>query len=369
MKEKKPFDFWLFLTVLILLSLGLVMVFSASAPTAYSKYNDIYKIVKKQLVFALLGIAAMIVVANYDYHKYGRRTILALMGGTVVLLILVLIPGIGTQANGSWRWIYIAGIPFQPSELAKLALILFLSYFLAKRKKPLDSLFKDLFPYLFVVGIIAGLLMLETHLSATIIIISISVVILFVAGAKIMHFVILGVPVAAALVVVINFTDYMTKRINSWLDPWSDSMGTGWQTTQSLYAIGSGGLFGKGLGQSMQKQLYIPEPYNDYIFSILSEELGYVGVIAVLLLFGIFIWRGIKIALNAPDTYGSLIAAGITSLFAVQSLFNIAVVTNTVPPTGVSLPFFSSGGSSLLLFMVEVGILLNISKYSKYERF
>lgn len=369
MKVKKPFDFWLFLTVLILLSLGLVMVFSASAPTAYSKYNDIYKIVKKQLVFALLGIVAMIVVANYDYHKYGRKSVLALMGGSIVMLILVLIPGIGTKLNGSWRWIYIAGIPFQPSELAKLALILFLSYFLSKRKRPLDSLFKDLFPYLLVVGIIAGLLMLETHLSATIIMISISVIILFVAGAKLRHFAILGVPVAAALIVVVNFTDYMTKRINSWLDPWSDLKGAGWQTAQSLYAIGSGGLFGKGLGQSMQKQLYIPEPFNDYIFSILAEELGYVGVVAVLLLFGIFIWRGIKIALNAPDMYGSLVAAGITSLFAVQSLFNIAVVTNTVPPTGVSLPFFSYGGSSLLLFMVEVGILLNISKYSKYERF
>jgi cell division protein FtsW len=369
MKSKKPFDFWLFLTVLILLSLGLVMVFSASAPTAYSKYNDIYKIVKKQLVFALIGIVAMIVMSNYDYHKFGKKTVLALMGGSVILLILVLIPGIGYKANGARRWIYIAGIPFQPSEMAKLALILFLSYFLAKRKRPMDSFFKDLLPYLLAVGVIVGLLMLEPHLSATIIMISIAVIVLFVGGAKTRHFAILGVPVVAALIVVINFTDYMTKRINSWLDPWSDSMGTGWQTIQSLYAIGSGGLFGKGLGQSMQKQLYIPEPYNDYIFSILAEELGYVGVAAVLLLFGIFIWRGIKIALNAPDTFGSLIAVGITALFAVQSLFNIAVVTNTVPPTGVSLPFFSSGGSSLLLFMVEVGILLNVSKYSKYERF
>jgi cell division protein FtsW len=164
------------------------------------------------------------------------------------------------------------------------------------------------------------------------------------------------------------FTDYMTSRIRSFIDPWSDLQGEGWQTVQSLYAIGSGGIFGRGLGQSMQKFLYIPEPHNDYIFSILAEELGYIGVLAVLLLFLIFIWRGIKIAMNAPDVYSSLIATGITALIAVQSLFNVAVVTNSIPPTGVSLPFFSSGGSSLVFFMVEAGILLNVSRYSNYER-
>lgn len=368
MKEKKPFDFWLFMTVLVLLSLGLIMVFSASAPTAEKEYKDIYFIIKKQLRFALLGVAAMLLAANYDYRKYGRKTVLALMGASVVMLILVLIPGIGREVNGSWRWIYFGSIPFQPSELAKLALILFLSFYLSKRKKPLNTLFGDLMPYLFVIGLISLLLLLETHLSATIIMISLSVIILFVAGAKVRHFLIMATPVGAVLVAVISFTDYMTPRINSYLNPWSSPRGEGWQTIQSLYAIGSGGLFGRGLGQSMQKFLYIPEPHNDYIFAILAEELGYIGVIAVLLLFMIFIWRGIKIAVHAPDVYSSLIATGITSLIAVQSLFNVAVVTNTVPPTGVSLPFFSSGGTSLVLFMIEVGILLNISRYSNYER-
>jgi len=368
MKDKKPFDFWLFIAVLILLSLGLVMVFSASAPTAEKEYKDIYYIIKKQLRFAVLGLAALLFTANYNYQNYGKKTVSALMGVTVIMLILVLIPGIGKEVNGSWRWIYFGSIPFQPSELSKLALILFLSFNLSKRKKPLDSLFGDLMPYLFIVGLISLLLLRETHLSATIIIISISVIILFVAGAKIRHFLILAAPVGALLIAIISFTDYMTSRISSYLDPWSNPRGEGWQTIQSLYAIGSGGLFGRGLGQSMQKFLYIPEPHNDYIFAILAEELGYVGVVAVLLLFLIFIWRGIKIAVHAPDTYGSLVAAGITSLIAVQSLFNIAVVTNTVPPTGVSLPFFSSGGTSLVLFMVEVGILLNISRYSNYER-
>jgi len=367
MKDKKPFDFWLFITVLILLSMGLIMLFSASAPTAENDYDDIYYFIGKQLRFAVIGVVAMLLAANYDYHKYGRKTVLALMGASIVLLILVLIPGIGNEINGSWRWIYI-GFAFQPSEMAKLALILFLSYYLSKRKKPLESLFGDLMPYLFVVGLIAVLLLLEIHLSQTIIMISLSIIILFVAGAKIKHFLILAAPVCAVLVAVISFTDYMAPRINSFLNPWSSPLDEGYQTIQSLYAIGSGGLFGRGLGQSMQKYLYLPFSYNDYIFAVLAEELGFVGVIAILLLFMIFIWRGIKIAVHAPDVYGSLIATGVTGLIAVQSLFNVAVVTNTVPPTGVSLPFFSSGGTSLVFFMVEVGILLNISRYSSYER-
>ncbi len=368
MKDKKPFDFLLFITVLILLSMGLIMVFSASAPTAEKEYGNIYFYINRQLIFAAIGMAAMLLAANYDYHKIGRKTVWALLGVSVVLLILVLIPGVGSESNGSWRWIVIAGFRFQPSELAKMGLILFFSFNLSRRRKSLDSFFGDLLPYLFVLGVIAALLLLEIHLSATIIMIAVAMIVLFAAGAKIRHFAVLVVPVAVLVGAVITFTDYMTPRINSWLNPWSNPRGEGWQTIQSLYAIGSGGVFGRGLGQSMQKFLYIPEPHNDYIFPILAEELGFVGVLAVLLLFMIFIWRGIKIAVHAPDTYGCLIASGITALIAVQSLFNVAVVTNTVPPTGVSLPFFSSGGTALVLFMTEVGILLNVSRYSRYER-
>jgi cell division protein FtsW len=368
MKEKKPFDFLLFITVLIMLSIGLIMVFSASAPTAEKEFGNIYYYIKRQLVFAAIGMVAMLLAANYDYHKIGRKTVLILLLGSIALLTLVLIPGIGSESHGSWRWIIIAGFRFQPSELAKLALILSFSYYLSRRKKPLNTFFGDLLPYLFILGIISTLLLLETHLSATIIMISIAMIILFVAGAKIRHFLVLVLPVSALVVAVITFTDYMTPRINSWLNPWSAPRDEGYQTIQSLYAIGSGGLFGRGLGQSMQKFLYVPEPHNDYIFPILAEELGFVGVITVLLLFMVFIWRGIKIAAHAPDVYGSLIAAGVTALIAVQSLFNVAVVTNSVPPTGVSLPFFSSGGTALILFMAEVGILLNISRYSNYER-
>ncbi|MGB4649238.1 MAG: FtsW/RodA/SpoVE family cell cycle protein, partial [Acetivibrionales bacterium] len=249
MKSKKPFDFLLFMTVLILLSLGLIMLFSASAPLAEKESGNIYYYINRQLIFAAIGMISMLLAANYDYHKIGRKTVWAMLIVSVVLLVLVLIPGIGSQANDSWRWIVIAGFRFQPSELAKLALILFLSFNLSRRRRPLETFFGDLMPYLFVLGVISVLLLLETHLSATIIMIAITMIILFVAGAKIRHFAVLTVPVLLTIVAVISFTDYMTPRINSWLDPWSDPRGSGYQTIQALYAIGSGGLFGRGLGQ------------------------------------------------------------------------------------------------------------------------
>lgn len=350
-----------------MLAFGLIMVFSASAPVAQKEYDDIYYIIKNQLKYAVVGLAAMIAAINFDYHKYGKLSFL-FMAFSMLTLVLVLIPGIGREVNGSWRWIYIGSFHFQPSELAKLAVILFLSFSISRRKEPLNSFVKDFLPYMALLGIIAALLMLETHLSATIIICAIFFIVLFAAGAKIWHFCVVGIPAVAAFSAIIFFTDYMSQRIKSFIDPWSDLQGAGWQTVQSLYAIGSGGIFGRGLGQSMQKFLYIPEPHNDYIFSILAEELGFVGALAVMLMFLVFIWRGIKIAMNAPDLFGTLVAVGITALIGTQALFNIAVVTKTLPPTGVSLPFFSSGGTSLVLFLVEAGILLNISKYSRYDR-
>ena len=367
MKGKKPFDFWIFLSVLILLSLGIIMVFSASAPTAYNINHDAYYILKGQLLFAVIGFVGMFVTANIDYRVWNKFSP-ALLVFSIVLLILVLIPGIGRETKETWRWFYIGPIHFQPSEIAKLAVILFFAYSLSRRKEQIGSFFKGMLPYLLLIAVFAGLLLLEPHLSCTIIIIAVAAIMLFSAGARISHFVILGLPAVLGLATVVAFVPYMRARVLSFLDPWKDLQGDGWQAVQSLYAIGSGGLFGRGLGRSLQKFLYIPEPHNDFIFAVLAEELGFIGVLAVLLLFLILIWRGIKVAMNAPDTYGSLVAVGITSLIAVQSLFNVAVVTSSVPPTGVSLPFFSSGGTSLALFMCEVGILLNISRYANYER-
>lgn len=368
MTQRKPFDFLIFMTVLILLSFGIIMVFSASAPYAYNYLKgDTYHFLRSQLMWAGVGFAAMFAAMNIDYHKIGMWTPLFLII-SIVLLILVDIPGIGRVLNNSRRWLIIGGQSFQPSELAKLAVILFFSYSLSKRKDQLKSFLKGLLPYLMLIGIFAFLLLLQPHLSGTMVIALVAVIILFSAGAKISHFVMLAIPGVAAVGAAILFSPYRRDRFISFMDPFKDPQGDGWQVIQSLYAIGSGGLFGKGLGRSLQKFLYIPEPYNDFILAVLAEELGFLGVVTVLALFMIFIWRGIKISINAPDVFGSLVAIGITSLVAVQVVINVAVVTSSMPVTGMPLPFFSAGGTSLTILMGAIGILLNISRYSNYER-
>jgi cell division protein FtsW len=368
MNSKKPFDFLIFMTVLILLSLGSIMVFSSGAPHAYNYIDgDTYYFLKKQLMYVPLGLVAMFITMNIDYRKLGKWSPLLLVV-SMALLVLVCIPGIGTELNGSRRWLIIAGQSIQPSEIAKLSIILFFSYSLSKRKDELKSFFKGLVPYLIILGIFALLLLLEPHMSSTIVIGMVSCLILFCAGAKIKHFVILVVPAIAGVVALVLTSDYRRGRLISFLNPWEDPQGGGWQIVQSLYAIGSGGLFGRGLGKSLQKFLYIPEPYNDFILAVLAEELGFIGVLTVLLLFLIFIWRGIKVSMNAPDIFGCLLAVGITSLVAVQVIINVAVVSSSMPVTGMPLPFFSYGGTSLVFLMSGIGILLNISRYANYER-
>ncbi|RCX16559.1 cell division protein FtsW [Anaerobacterium chartisolvens] len=368
MKSKKPFDFWIFMTVLILLALGTIMVFSASAPWAYNNNDgDAYFYLKKQLTVLPVGFAGMIVAMNFNYKKLGKLSPILLVI-SIVLLIVVAIPGIGVEANGARRWINI-GPGFQPSEFAKMAVIIFFSYSLSKRKDQLSSFAKGLLPYLVIIGVVAlPLVLLQKHLSATLVIVSVSCVILFCAGAKMRHFLLMVIPAVAGLAAAIIIEPFRMRRIYAFLDPLSDPQGSGWQIKNSLYAIGSGGLFGKGLGKSMQKFLYLPEPHNDFILSILAEELGFIGVFVVLMLFLILIWRGIKVSINAPDTFGSLMAIGITSLIAIQVIINVAVVTSSMPTTGMPLPFFSYGGTSLLFLMAEVGILLNISRYANYDR-
>ncbi len=367
MKEKKPFDFWIFMTVLLLLSIGIIMLFSASTAYAYSYKHDTYYFLKRQLEYGAVGVAAMLLMSKVDYRKLGKLSPVLIVI-TIILLILVRIPGIGRNINGSWRWIYIGPQSIQPSELLKISLILFFSYSLSRRKEQLQYFFKGFIPYILLIGLFAALLMLEPHLSCTILVTLVASVILFSAGARIRHFVIMIAPAVFTLVILISTWGYMRERVLTFLDPWKDKQGSGWQIVQSLYAIGSGGLFGRGLGKSLQKFLYLPEPHNDFIFSVIAEELGFIGVLAVLMLFFIFIWRGIKVAMNAPDAFGSLVAIGITSLVAIQLIINVCVVTSSMPATGISLPFFSYGGTSLLFLMCEIGILLNISKYANYER-
>lgn len=366
--RKRPFDFLIFLTVLTLLGLGTIMVFSAGSPHAYTYLNgDTYYFLKKQLVYVVLGLLGMFFTMNIDYRKLGKISPI-LFAISVCLLALVCVPGIGKSLNGARRWLGFGGFTVQPSEFAKISVILFFSYSISKRQKKITSFRDGMLPYLILVGVIAGLLLLEPHLSGTIIIGTVAFIILFAAGASIKHFLMLGMPVVAGLVVLILTSEYRLKRLISFMDPWKDVQGTGWQIVQSLYAIGSGGVFGRGLGKSLQKFLYIPEPYNDFIFAVYAEELGFVGVVAVLLLFTVFLWRGIKIATHARDLFGSLVAIGITCWIMVQMVINILVVTSSMPVTGMPLPFFSYGGTSLIFLLSGIGILLNISRYTDYER-
>jgi len=367
MKGKKPFDFWIFITVLLLLSLGIIMVFSASAPSAYVNKGNTYYFLNKQLIYGGLGIVAMLFISNIDYRKLGKLSpILFII--CIVLLILVRIPGIGRYVNGAWRWIYIGPLSFQPSEFLKISVILFFSFSLSKRKEQLQYFFKGLLPYLLLIGLYSGLLLLEPHLSCTILLGLVCATILFSAGAKISHFVMLGAPAAAAFLAVVATMEHARQRVTTFLNPFADKQGDGWQIIQSLYAIGSGGWFGRGLGKSLQKFLYLPEPHNDFIFAVTAEELGFIGVVAILMLFLILIWRGVKVAMNAPDAFGSLTAIGITSLIAIQVILNVGVVTSSIPATGIPLPFFSAGGTNLTFLMCTIGILLNISKQANYER-
>lgn len=370
MTGKKPVDFWILLTTLVLLAMGTVMVFSSSSATAYANMNgDMYYFLKKQMLVMPIALAGMFVAMNIDYRKLAKFSTI-LLAVSILLLIAVLIPGIGQVVNDSRRWISIGigGQGFQPSEIAKLAIILYFSSRLAKDRDKLKYFIKGLLPYLAILGLIAALLMKEPHMSGTIIIMIVGMSILFTAGARIGHFIMLSVPAAALAVFAVLSAEYRMNRVMSFLDPWKYKKDEGWQILNSLYAIGTGGFFGRGLGKSLQKFLYLPEPYNDFILSILAEELGFIGVFFVLLLFIIFIWRGIMIAMKAPDVLGSLIATGITVLIGIQVVVNVLVVTSSMPVTGMPLPFFSYGGTSLAILLFNVGILLNISRYANYER-
>ena len=358
-----PIDYTLLITVLLLLSLGLIMVLSASSPTALSEGKSSYAYFIKQAGFALGGIALMIVLSKIDYRIYKKFYLIAYF---VALALLVAVLVIGKEANGAKRWIYIAGISFQPSEAVKLCMIVFYATVLTKNKDDLKEFFNGWIKHLIMLVPIIGLLIVEPHLSASIVIVGVCMIMMTLAGCNLWQIVVpgvvIGVPAVTIGIVKIQKFAHALKRITTFIDPWKDKLGDGWQVIQSLYAIGSGGLFGLGLGQSRQKYLYLPEPQNDFIFSVMAEELGFVGCAFVIILFAILIWRGTLAAMKAPDMFGSLLAIGITSLIGIQAIINIAVVTSTMPATGMPLPFFSYGGTALLIILCEMGVLLNISR-------
>ena len=360
-KKRKPMDIGLLVTIFILLSLGLIMVLSASAPSALTYEGDSYHYFRSQLTNALIGIGGMIFFSLIDYRIYKGR--LANIGIiiSIVLLALVLVPGVGLTIKGATRWINI-GFQFQPSEIMKIALIVFLAARLSKDPKQNKKFWKGIFPNLIVVGIICFLLYKEPHMSAIGIVCIVSAVMIFISGMRMTQIMVAGPPILIIGIIYLLQEEYRVERLTSFLDPWQDLLDTGWQAVQSLYAVGSGGLFGVGLGNSTQKYMYIPEPHNDFIFSIWAEELGFVGVVFVIALFGIFIWRGITIAMKAPDMFGTLLAVGITTLVATQALLNIAIVAALFPVTGIPLPFFSYGGTALIILLAACGVLLNISR-------
>ena len=358
-----PIDFTLIITILLLLSIGLIMLLSASSPSALSKSGNSYSYFSRQLIFAILGIIAMMIISKIDYRFYQKFYKHAWW---IALILLALVLVAGRTVNGAKRWIYVTEtLSLQPSELVKMLMIIFYAGILVKNRDELNKYGKGFIKHILMLAPIIGLLLLEPHFSASIVIIGICSIMMIIAGCKFWHFLATGLAVGVpAIVALVAFSPYRLQRVITFLDPWKDATGDGWQVIQSLYAIGSGGLFGVGLGESKQKFLYIPEPHNDFIFSILGEELGFIGCAIVLILFAIFIWRGILIAMKAPDMFGSLLAIGITALVGIQVIINVAVVTSSMPATGMPLPFFSYGGTALFILLCEMGVLLNISRAS-----
>ncbi len=357
-------DLILFGTILMLLTVGVVMVYSASSYFSAFNYDDPEFYLWKQLQWAGLGFIVMLITLNIDYHKYKRYTRIIIIFTFISLLAVFLFPPV----KGAQRWIRLGGASFQPSELAKYAVVLFIAKNIEKNIHHIGSFFKGIVPQLAFAGFFAGLILAEKNLSIATVTMTVSLVMLFVAGVKKSHMAFLLGGVGVLGIIFILIEPYRVARLMNFTNPWLDSQGDGYQLVQSLLALGSGGLTGVGIGQSRQKCFYIPEPHNDFIFSVIGEELGFIGCLFIIILFVIFLWRGVITATKSKDMYGALLATGITSVVIIQCLINIAVVTGSMPVTGVPLPFISSGGSSLVINMAFMGILMNISRQnnSKY---
>jgi len=353
--------------VLLLLTFGLVMMFSASYAYAYYRMDDSFYYIKRQLLFAVGGLGVMIFLAYFDY-RWWRKLALPVFAASILMLVVVLFM---PERNGAKRWIELGPLTFQPSEIAKFAVILMFASMVALYGGKMHSFRYGILPFAAVLGAVAALMVLEPHLSGTILILSIGAVMMFVGGTDLKWFLLLLCVLVAAVGIVVlipGVIEYAQSRFQYWLDPFSDAQGKGFQTIQSLLAIGSGGFMGLGLGNSRQKYLYIPEPQNDFVFSIVCEELGFVGAAIIVILFALLVWRGFVIAIRAKDKFGSMLAVGLTTQVGLQALLNIAVVTNTIPNTGISLPFFSYGGSALIMLLAQMGVVLSVSRQAALEK-
>ncbi len=361
--NRRSGDVVLFATVLALLAVGLVMVYSASSIVAYDSLSDSAYFFKRQAMWIALGLAGMLVARSIHYQRL-RAAAVPLLVVALALLVAVLFPGIGRVAGGARRWIVLGPASFQPVEVAKLALLIYLAQFGARRGMAIRNLRRGILPPLAVAAVLAILVLRQPNAGSAFLLVGVAVAVLFLAGARLAH---LGLLVAAALpaaVVTVVAAHYRLQRVLTFLNPWQDPQGSGFNVIQSMLAFGSGGLFGVGLGASSQKFFYLPERHTDFIFAILGEELGLVGSAGLLLLFALFAYRGLRIARAAPDRFGALLAAGITVSITGQALLNMGVATGVLPVAGIPLPFVSFGGSSLLMTMIQVGILSNISMYA-----
>ncbi len=360
----KKIDYPLLITVILLATFGIVMIYSASNVWALYKFNDAFKFVKHQGLFFIIGLFLLVFISRIKYTKYYEKANVILFI-VLILLVLVIIPGIGTVRNGSRSWFGIGSFGLQPSEAAKIALIIFTSKYLVNNERNLKDIKKGLLPILGVIFLVFGLIMLQPDFGTGVIIVISTIGLLFIGGVNFKFFIRLGILGVIGVVVLILIAPYRLERILSFLNPWSDPLGSGFQIIQSLYAIGPGGLFGYGFLNSRQKHFYLPEPQTDFIFSIISEEFGFMGVLIVTSLFLVIIIRGFKIARKSDELFGKYLAFGITFQIAFQAILNLMVVVGLIPVTGVTLPFLSYGGSSLLITLCSIGILLNISRYQK----
>lgn len=369
-KKKVPrMDTAFLIIVLVLLAYGIIMVFSASYPAALEKTGNSLHFISQHILFVLVGIAAMIFISYIDYHVYQRFSFV-IFGIAFLLLILVLIPGIGKELNHARRWIYIGPINFQPSEIMKFGVIVLFAHLISHYQTKMGTFKYGVAPYMICLITIAGLMMLEPHLSGTILIFGIGCIMMYIGGTKLRYFLVIGgvAGLGVAGVVMLKGVNYIVDRLQFWLDPFADVNNKTWQTVQSLVAIGSGGVFGRGIGASRQKYLWLPEAYNDFIFAVICEELGLIGALLVITLFVLLAVRGFSIASKATDKFGFMLGVGIIVQICLQAFFNIAVVTNFVPNTGISLPFFSYGGTAIMMQLGEMGILLSISRFAKIEK-
>ena len=365
---KSGVDSFLLFVVLALLVFGLVMVFSASYADAQSRYGDSYYFIKRQSIMVALGLIFMTVASRIPLRTYKWLAVPAYCASA---LLLVAVLFMGDSGGGAQRWIEIGTLRFQPSEIAKYTLILTLAWYYSKyeskafdfKDKRTSNLYGTIFP-LCLIGFICGLVLLEKHLSGIIIIGAIGLMVMFASGIRLKLLGVFGGVAAVGVTAFAMLTDYTKRRIDIWKNPAAFPQDGGWQTLQGMRAIGSGGFFGLGLGNSRQKFSYVSQPQNDFIFTIVCEELGFIGAMAVIVLFGLLVWRGFVIAMRAPDRFAQLTAIGISSKIALQVLLNIAVVTNSIPNTGISLPFFSYGGTAMVVQLVEIGTLLAISRYT-----